>query len=1343
MKRIISFIITVSLILQCICVSYAVESDVVFEFDFDTNDNFMKKQVVTNIANSGDSEHGMVLKVSPNQAQTDIKYSQYDMTAEYADMYIISFDFLAKQTDHLYRMIVRDQAGGTWVVAYGTFINLIWDEFGNIVISKNAKDFAATKSTYNSSDIEAVPYEADRWYSMTIVVDAKNSLVDYYLDGECIVKGASRDNPNKMIPKNIFLGTSAQKNAACVTPELLDEPDGTESLYIDNFKMIYADGDMEFDAVISDEIAFDANSLEIAFSEDVGSEYRDILSDITVKNCETGEAVSSEVLSISSKGVTVGINEELSKKTEYVCILPNGIKSITGKTLSSEYTYFYTGASSVGAAAEVIVAEADFEDGEINGDNVYYGEVNSFNHEVAEISGVDGNPTKAAKFTTKSLPWAERDTFGYFEFKDTEGELIDSVANGDKAVLEYDVLLPQSDKFGFFTSVNDSVSNAWGLPGRYCSLVYDKTGYLGVYNAPDVTPSAATLGLIPETSTVSKMTEYLKDEWHSVKIVLDRVSRKTNVYIDGSLVQTTTEWSSSASMNITGIIKSLGIWQTFKNASTYSWGSEPNLVMYVDNIKLGYPQNLDNKVKSIKLKNRDGEVFGALSEASTDAKYMDIYFYTDIDDSLISEENFEISDANNVVNAIITEYSADEKKLTLELESFLYPESEYKVMVTGVKSASGADIAPYSIKFKTGETGSFEILNAKLTDENGKEIKSETDILMGADIYLNAVLKNNTLDDKSLKTSVFTYANGALSNISEEEIELLALSETLYGVENNSLYAMAEFEENAGAGFVIFDSETGTPLASKIIKAQNTEMEDDLYVKISGEFSDEHLGVALKADVLYPGTDENSYSSEEIAYRTVAFLGEKGEYEIEFAMSDDSVSGNYVVVLTTQNGNKKTDTVKFVNKEQATLKIEEITEASKLSETEGVAAIEEILENNKADLGIEYDFTDKINLEDAAEILYYEINENGAVSGGVNDCIADVVKAVFMVGVCEGKTDAVLEYAKKLDFDDTELGGWYDRDFVKDEVKKEVTDRMNGKSFESFEEFYDELLESFILSVVHNPDGVGNAEEIIKEFKKKIGISGSISNSVYSKVYEKYYDSYDELKEAVFDAESDKSSGGGSGGSGGGGSKNKTNSVPGYPNANINMPTNKDNSIPKLIFDDIAHIEWASEAIMRLAERGILAGKTDRKFYPDDRITRAEFMKILVLTFAPDAKTAEVSFLDVKDGMWYSDYVKKGVGAGFANGYGNGMFGANDFVTRQDMCVMMYNAAKASGITFDESSDNSFVDGDTISDYAKDAVNILCGEQIVNGVGEMRFDPKSFSTRAQAAKVIYGLLELQ
>lgn len=63
------------------------------------------------------------------------------------------------------------------------------------------------------------------------------------------------------------------------------------------------------------------------------------------------------------------------------------------------------------------------------------------------------------------------------------------------------------------------------------------------------------------------------------------------------------------------------------------------------------------------------------------------------------------------------------------------------------------------------------------------------------------------------------------------------------------------------------------------------------------------------------------------------------------------------------------------------------------------------------------------------------------------------------------------------------------------------------------------------------------------------------------------------------------------------------------------------------------------------------------------------------------------------------------------------------------------------GIVLSEENTASFSDADEISEFAADGVAALSRAGIINGVGDGCFAPKATAKRAEAAKIIYGILQ--
>ncbi|CAH1221754.1 hypothetical protein PAECIP111892_05037 [Paenibacillus auburnensis] len=179
-------------------------------------------------------------------------------------------------------------------------------------------------------------------------------------------------------------------------------------------------------------------------------------------------------------------------------------------------------------------------------------------------------------------------------------------------------------------------------------------------------------------------------------------------------------------------------------------------------------------------------------------------------------------------------------------------------------------------------------------------------------------------------------------------------------------------------------------------------------------------------------------------------------------------------------------------------------------------------------------------------------------------------------------------------------------------------------------------------------------------------------------------------------------------------------------------------------FSDLAAVPWAQASIEALAARGIVQGTVTEIFSPTRNVTRAEFLSMLLTAMDLDAATAPSTFSDVREGAWYAGPVAAAEQLGIVQGQGDGTFGVNAPITRQDMAVMIYKAAQAAKLTLNSSQSSvSFTDLSVISGYALEAVTLLTEGGLISGMGDGTFAPQNNATRAQAAVIINRLLNIE
>lgn len=253
--------------------------------------------------------------------------------------------------------------------------------------------------------------------------------------------------------------------------------------------------------------------------------------------------------------------------------------------------------------------------------------------------------------------------------------------------------------------------------------------------------------------------------------------------------------------------------------------------------------------------------------------------------------------------------------------------------------------------------------------------------------------------------------------------------------------------------------------------------------------------------------------------------------------------------------------------------------------------------------------------------------------------------------------------------------------------------------------------------------------------------SKSNTASVDKKIAGKRFTNISALCDKINDLlDSDTGTGSGSGGNGGGSSSGSKypstssfGSTPVYDLAEQTEPS----KAPELPFKDMDSASWAFEAVGTLYEKGIINGKSESEFCPNDNITREEFVKILVLAFNVGEGREQTAFSDVCESQWYYKYISSAFSANIVRGKSDGSFGIGEHITRQDMAVMASRAYGKSTAT----SNLNFTDSNDISVYARDSVSMLCSMGVINGMPDGNFAPFATATRAEAAKIVYELLK--
>lgn len=177
------------------------------------------------------------------------------------------------------------------------------------------------------------------------------------------------------------------------------------------------------------------------------------------------------------------------------------------------------------------------------------------------------------------------------------------------------------------------------------------------------------------------------------------------------------------------------------------------------------------------------------------------------------------------------------------------------------------------------------------------------------------------------------------------------------------------------------------------------------------------------------------------------------------------------------------------------------------------------------------------------------------------------------------------------------------------------------------------------------------------------------------------------------------------------------------------------------VFKDVSTKDWYYDAAMFVNSRGFMTGMSPGIFGGSTKLSRAQFATILHRMAGTEKVPYEKKFKDVPQGTFFTDAVmwasSKGIITGYTEGPTKGYFGASDYITREQMAVMMYRYADSLGIDVSGRSDlNTFKDGKKTSPFAKDQMAWAVSYGLISGNDNGTLAPQGTAARAECAMII-------
>lgn len=177
-------------------------------------------------------------------------------------------------------------------------------------------------------------------------------------------------------------------------------------------------------------------------------------------------------------------------------------------------------------------------------------------------------------------------------------------------------------------------------------------------------------------------------------------------------------------------------------------------------------------------------------------------------------------------------------------------------------------------------------------------------------------------------------------------------------------------------------------------------------------------------------------------------------------------------------------------------------------------------------------------------------------------------------------------------------------------------------------------------------------------------------------------------------------------------------------------------------FTDVSESDWFFEDVMFVYSEKMMMGTSDTRFSPYGTATRGMMATILWRMEGSPAVTGNSPYGDLESGKYYTDAVIWAARNNIFKGYEDNTFRAEESITREQLAAIFYRYAGYKGydLTTLESLD-SFSDKDSVSSWAKEAMQWAVGSGLILGKDNNLLDPQGTAIRAEIAAMLHRFIK--
>ena len=183
-----------------------------------------------------------------------------------------------------------------------------------------------------------------------------------------------------------------------------------------------------------------------------------------------------------------------------------------------------------------------------------------------------------------------------------------------------------------------------------------------------------------------------------------------------------------------------------------------------------------------------------------------------------------------------------------------------------------------------------------------------------------------------------------------------------------------------------------------------------------------------------------------------------------------------------------------------------------------------------------------------------------------------------------------------------------------------------------------------------------------------------------------------------------------------------------YSTARFNLVTEPPRSTSGSSIGGVTVVD-EGDVPLALLHTAYIFGYSDGTFRAGNNTTRAEFVTMVCRAAGAEPEESSGNFPDVQETHWAAGNIAAAKSLGWINGYPNGNFGANDFITRAEAAAILCRFTDPEVVNANKFSD---IDGH----WAQGFIETLASLGNLNGYPDGTYRPNANITRAELVTMI-------